>query len=358
MNNTYNNKRAIHRDRLFLAILLALSLSMAAAQLPSEMRECAALQNDRERLSCYDSLAGRTAPPPATGAEVMSPQVSETLTNEQNNRGGIKEKPPIYSRLGRHWELEQEEKRGLYNFRPHRENYVIGTYNPSPHNEPYRPYQFLAPESSELSRAELAFQLGFKLKAVENVAGTPMDVWFGYTQHSFWQVTNRDASSPFRETNYQPELMVVYPLNQEILGMRLRFLNAGLVHQSNGQGGTLSRSWNRVYLQAGLEGENFTLLPRIWHRISEDADEDDNPDITHYLGHGDLMATYYRDGHEMSVLARYNFGSGKGSARLGWAFPLTSKLKGYMQYFSGYGYSLIDYNDYQRVFGLGLQVSY
>lgn len=77
-------------------------------------------------------------------------------------------------------------------------------------------------------------------------ARLPLDLWFGYIQTSFWQANNREASSPFRETGYQPEIMAVAPLSLDLLGSKLRFVNLGLVHESNGQGFFLSRSWNRT----------------------------------------------------------------------------------------------------------------
>jgi len=39
---------------------------------------------------------------------------------------------------------------------------------------------------------------------------------------------------------------------------------------------------------------------------------------------------------------------------LGWSFPLSTNLRGYVRYFEGYGHSLIDYNYRQQVFGLGI----
>jgi phospholipase A1 len=103
------------------------------------------------------------------------------------------------------------------------------------------------------------FQLGFKTKLVEGAFDKPVDVWFGYTQNSFWQAGNRKASSPFRETNYQPELMVVTPLDFRCLGMQ---------HASSTWAGApverpgvdLSRSWNRIYAQVGLERGGWTVL--------------------------------------------------------------------------------------------------
>jgi phospholipase A1 len=139
--------------------------------------------------------------------------------------------------LADHWELDQEHRRGIFNFRPHNVNYLMVTRTAHPNNEPYRPFRDLGDLTSDLSRAELVFQLGFKTKLVETAFDKPVDVWFGYTQNSFWQAGNRQASSPFRETNYQPELMVVTPLNLDLLGMHASFLNLGVVHQSNGQAG-------------------------------------------------------------------------------------------------------------------------
>ena len=137
--------------------------------------------------------------------------------------------------LADHWELDQEHKRGVFNFRPHHVNYLMVTRTAHPNNEPYRPFRDLGDFATDLSHNELVFQLGFKTKLVETAFDKPVDLWFGYTQNSFWQAGNRKASSPFRETNYQPELMAVMPLDVNLLGMHASFLNLGLAHQSNGR---------------------------------------------------------------------------------------------------------------------------
>lgn len=326
-----------------------------AQQVPTRLEACAAIADDRERLSCYDRIArGEPVPEQERAAAIASPQPEPETLAALAPAGTLEGQEP--SLLSRYWELDAADKRGIFHFRPHRENYLIATYNNSPNVEPYRPLRL--PGRGGLANAELKFQLGFKLKIAENPANLPVDLWFGYTQVSYWQANNREASSPFRETNYQPEVMAVVPMNVDLLGLRLRFINAGFVHESNGQGSVLSRSWNRSYVQAGFERGNFTLLARAWKRVNESADEDDNPDITDFMGRGDLVGTWRRNGHEVSLLTRYNFSTDKGAAQLGWAFPIAPRLKGYLQYFTGYGHSLIDYNAYQRVLGAGVLVTY
>ncbi|SDC22950.1 phospholipase A1 [Massilia sp. PDC64] len=256
--------------------------------------------------------------------------------------------------LADHWELDQEHRRGVFNFRPHYANYLMITRMAHPNNEPYRSFRDISDLASGLSHSELVFQLGFKTKLVETTFDKPIDVWFGYTQNSFWQAGNRKASSPFRETNYQPELMAVTPLNFNLLGMRASLFSLGLVHQSNGQASTLSRSWNRIFALIGLERAGFTVLGRVWKRVNEPANDDNNPDIVDYMGRGDLSVTYRSNGNDYSALLRRNFSTNRGAAQLSWAFPLVGHFKGYVHYFSGYGQSLVDYNYYQNVLGIGL----
>ena len=345
--------------RAFTLVLLSITGNALAtpALMSAGLGACLGIGEDADRLACYDRLARQSV-----SAEGESQRVTAVPAHEAEPENAAVQEPRQQgadtSYLASHWELDAAHKRGTFSFRPHHENYLVATYNSSPNNAPYRPFQALTPGANGLAHSELAFQLGFKMKLAENPFNQPVDLWFGYTQRSFWQATNHQASSPFRETDYQPELMAVVPTDLNILGLRMRFINLGLLHQSNGQGSSLSRSWNRAYAQFGFERGDFTLTARAWKRFNESAESDDNPDISNYMGHGDIKGSYRHNGHEFSLLLRRNFNTDKGAAQASWAFPLTSNLKGYAQFFSGYGYSLIDYNVYQRVLGLGLLVKF
>jgi phospholipase A1 len=98
----------------------------------------------------------------------------------------------------------------------------------------------------------------------------------------------------------------------------------------------------------GLERDNFNLLFKTWYRLPEDELNDDNPDISRYMGYGELWGTLYWKKQRFAVMLRNNLRSENlGAVQLDWSFPLPligDKLSIYVQYFNGYGESLLDYN--------------
>ena len=206
---------------------------------------------------------------------------------------------------------------------------------------------------------EAKLQLSLKTKALENLFEDNGDMWVGYTQTAHWQVYNEDESRPFRETNYEPEASLIFRTDYSILGLNGRLLGLTYNHQSNGRSGPLSRSWDRIMLNIGLEKDNFALMLRPWYRLDEDAGKDDNPDIKNYVGRGDLTAFYRRNDNEFSLLLRHSLRGGddsRGAMQFDLAFPIAGKLRGYFQLFDGYGESLIDYNHRATYVGLGVSL--
>jgi phospholipase A1 len=242
----------------------------------------------------------------------------------------------------------------------HKPNYFLaGAYNSYGYDPTLYREQFDDP-SIDFDDTEAQFQISLKIPLWVNVHDK-FDVYAAYTNRSFWQLYNSDISAPFRETNHEPEAWIQFSPDWEIFGFTNAATAFGFVHQSNGRGGVLSRSWNRVYANFVFQRGNFALGFKPWFKLSEDADDDDNPDITDYLGHYELRAGYKWNKHVFSVMSRNNLESGfdRGAVELGWSFPLWNYpyLKGYIQYFGGYGESLIDYNQKSNRIGIGISLT-
>jgi len=338
----FDDNRAAGRPRPAVLLKGAVAVGAAvlsAGALAGNPAACAAIADNTERLACYDDSVGRPhqeAPPPAAAVP---------LAREP-------------SALSKRWELDAEDKRGTFLITPYKPTYMLlGRWTNSANRMPTSPNPANTPSDPiDVDPAEAKYQISFKTKLWEGLVGRHGDLWLGYTQQSNWQVYNKSFSSPFRETDYEPELMAVFRTNLDAgLGFKVKMLSVGLNHQSNGRGQPLSRSWNRLTVQGGIEKGDFALLLRGWKRFEETASKDDNPDISRYLGYGDLQATWRLDAHELSLNLRPGFSS-RGSAQLDWTFPIHRNLKGYLQFFTGYGETLIDYNHRQSTFGLGVSL--
>lgn len=347
-----------------LSAMLALSPCVAVAQdapaaIDPALGRCSMMSDPTERLGCYDALVNRPKdPPPAAAANPDQQQGAfpgGQVAKTAEPAAPAAEKPVVSVQVPL-WELDQDSKRGVFNFRPHRDTYLLlANYSNSTNNAPFNE---VTPGGIDAKHVELAYQLSFKMKMLESIAGSPVDLWFGYTQQSFWQAYNRDESSPFRETNYQPEVMAIAPIGKRLGGFDFRYAGLGFVHQSNGQTATLSRSWNRAYAELGGEYGKLAVTARIWKRLDNSRSDNDNLDITDFMGHGDVRFVYRDGGNEYSLMARRNLHTDHGALQLGWAMPLRSNLKGYVQFFSGYGQSLIDYNYSQMSLGAGFLVGF
>jgi phospholipase A1/A2 len=321
-----------HPMRLALACAL-LSLSHLAHADNPALEACSKIVNRNDRLKCYDDAAAI--------------------------------KPVARSAMTRAWDLDGQgnpNNEGIRRLEPYRKNYVLIRYtsniNKSPSSPPpdhtvTTPYPY--------QKVEMKYQFSAKseignYRDLEFLGFKNFRLWGAFTQQSYWQAFNVGDSSPFRESNYEPELIGTFGTGNA-RGWKL--LNLGLVHQSNGRSDPESRSWNRVYLQGGWEWGDLNILGRGWWRIPENPSKDDNPDLVNYIGRAELVAHWLPDrDDEIILLLRSNLDphGHKGFMQLDWASPFhighSSQLN--FQFTTGYGDSLIDYNHWQTTFGIGV----
>lgn len=331
--------------RILLAMALAASPAIAMAT-PSDASGCRAIVQDAARLRCYDAAFGNTdIPAERNQRAVVYPH------DEQRAGSGA-------SLLDSRWELDESSKQGEFRIRAYKPVYILPVYATSRVNQfPSSPAEGrTASESRDLQPFEMVYQLSLKTKLWENVFGDNGDLWAGYTQVSHWQIYDEARSRPFSETNYEPELMLTFRTDFNMLGWNGRLFGAGINHQSNGRSNPLSRSWNRAILDIGFERDGWALMLRPWWRIPDS--NDDNPDISDYIGRGDLRLVHEWNNHEFALMARHTLRGGdrsRGSLQFDWGFPISGELRGHLQLFNGYGQSLLDYN--HRAWYLGIGVS-
>jgi phospholipase A1 len=321
-------------------MLRAIALSLLCACLPrlahaenAAMEACSSIVNQKDRLLCYDQ------------ASLL--------------------KPPPRSYLTRAWDLDgrgNPDDGGIRRLEPYRKNYALIRYtsninkaptSPSPNHSALAPYPY--------QKFESKFQFSAKseignYRDLEFIGFTNFRLWGAFTQQAYWQVFNVGNSSPFRETNYEPEFIGTLGTGN---AQGWKLLNIGLSHQSNGRNEPDSRSWNRAYLQGGWEWDDLYLLGRAWWRLPERVSKDDNPDITRYIGRAELIAHWLPDrDDEIILLLRSNLDlhGHKGFLQLDWASPFkigrSSQLN--FQLSTGYGDSLMDYNHCQTTFSIGI----
>lgn len=232
-------------------------------------------------------------------------------------------------------------------------------------------------------RFNARFQFSFKYRVFEPAAPDESlprqlarDLYMAYTQNSIWDLES--FSKPFYDTSYKPTLFLLHAFAPDPSRNWRLSLQAGVQHESNGKGGgaspvipagsllssttalrhtTDSRSLNSLYVAPTLRWTNehdFFVEARA--RLNGYFDLEDNRDLARYRGYAELtLKGGYDRGFQASLQARGKI-DGHGSLELNFTWPAIEtpllrhvfppSLGGYalIQYFNGYGESLLDYD--------------
>jgi phospholipase A1/A2 len=346
---------------------------------------CTALTDDAKRLACFDQKAKQFADPVVLQIPPPEPAVVDVLSAKPPEP-----EPPVVSaaqradaqpsEITRFWDLEHATSRDTFELRAYRPVSLSFTGGTPVNRQPSTPAEGHTVASPVAYQpGEIKLNLSVRTKLVSGLLRRGDDplrdsLWFGYTQQSHWQLFNEPLSRPFRSTDHQPDLTYVFPHFISLPGgWTYRMTGVGMEHQSNGQSLPLSRSWNRTYLIAAADkiadnGDRFTLQARVWNRMGEAAGQDDNPDMSDYVGRGELIGRWSFDTgigedavlHTLAATLRHTLrANGRGSAKLEYLRSIgraDSGLRFHVQLFRGYGDSLLDYNINRTALTAGLSL--
>lgn len=255
--------------------------------------------------------------------------------------------PDKNSALNTQWKEQKEAADNTLTITLYRPSYILPFYYTA--NPYYSIYQNNTPNDQRIKRPEFKSQLSFFVPVIQNLFHDPnKTINIAYTQLNYWQVYA--SSQYFRETNYEPEIFFANHFHPNWL------FRLSLDHQSNGRGGTLERSWNRVIESLQLSGDNWLIGINVWQLIFQaNSSNIHNPDIVHYLGHENVLFTYkLKDVRASMQLQNLESALQRGSITLTLSYPITKHFYLYGQLFSGYGQSLIEYDHHTKAGGIGI----
>lgn len=262
-------------------------------------------------------------------------------------------------------------ERGLMYFLKGRRHATTPGYDPESffkqHIFGYEPFYFIAGTDSPNAK----FQISFKYRLLNEQGWLADKAWpligfhLAYSQTSLWDWNAESA--PFFDSSYRPELL--YSWDRVLGGAPTNWfrldLQAGFQHESNGKAGSDSRSLNIAYFRPTVTfgkdtGLYLKLTPRVWTYVGSLSD---NRDMPEYRGYADMRAAVgWKRGLQISALGRIGERMSQGSVTLDATYPLMQPPAGafsmylHAQYFTGYGESLIGYQERSDIFRAGISL--
>ena len=210
-------------------------------------------------------------------------------------------------------------------------------------------------EEPTRDNSDAKFQLSVFQRITKSKLPFDTYLFFQYTQRAYWNVFQN--SLPIRDLNFNPGLGIGH-----LIVYKNRHVGRGYLmmeHESNGEGGVESRSWNRLSLgMAIFLGNNVEVQAKGWYPF---IDGRRNKDILDYAGifqFGGSCRTN-NDRLQLGLLLvkrraqRMNFNT---QVELSYKLNKNENHYLFLQYYNGYGENLLEYNQYQSRIRFGFVI--
>lgn len=202
--------------------------------------------------------------------------------------------------------------------------------------------------------ADVKVQLSIRQRLTQSILPFKTFLYLSLTQKICWDLYRESA--PFRDYNINPgiSLAKVIIRNNELKGV----VSLALEHESNGEDSLKNRSWNMVSFSSSyFFNPRFKIDTKVWvpFWIAKE-----NADIVSRRGVG-YMAIHYRSADERlwltaQVTPVHKFGNFNTLLEAAYKVGPRSNQYWFLQYYNGYGESMIDYDRYTSMIRVGFCV--
>ena len=205
------------------------------------------------------------------------------------------------------------------------------------------------------TNSDVKFQISVAQRLTKSTLPGKTYLFLMYSQKCFWNVF--EESLPMHDLNFNPGIGVSKLLisKDRLVGKATLLIE----HESNGKDGEASRSWNKVSLSASIFVDpNFMIHGKYWIPI---VDGENNKDILRYSGIYQTGLQYVssngRFGVALTLVKRkgwdLNFNT---IAELNYRLFAQENQYLFLQYYNGYGESLLDYKQFHSRLRVGIVI--
>lgn len=233
---------------------------------------------------------------------------------------------------------------------------ILEQYNRLPNFGMYKDTYFITgvPINKQINNqtADAKFQISIRQRLFNKIMPSDIQFLLIYTQKSFWHVYQE--SSPFTDNNYNPGLLFIKPYtqNSQLKG----FVSISFEHESNGKDDEDNRSWNFFTLSGNyFFNDHLSVQGKLWYGWLGD----DNTDLFDYRGCGLIAFNYTIPNDRIGVSFVINpIKDFSINTQLEFSFKLSKASNQYMflQWYNGYGDSLLDYNKHSSMVRIGISL--
>lgn len=203
--------------------------------------------------------------------------------------------------------------------------------------------------------SDVKFQISFQQRLTKSVLPGHSYLYLFYSQKAIWNVF--EQSLPFHDLNFNPGIGLsrYIILKNQLVGKVTMMIE----HESNGRDGTASRSWNKIsWAGEAYVSPNLMAHAKFWIPI---IDGQYNKDILKYMGvsQAGFQAKSTDDKWvlDMTLVKRQGWNLNFNTiVQLGYRINHNSNQFIMLQYYNGYGESMLDYNQYHSRIRFGLLI--